>query len=104
MKAYKARSFAIILSLVLSVAMIVGILTLTKTEYMNSLQTMKYNTGIYHTTFKNLNDKQLKIIENSENLENIGVFNFHGITTGKEKQSVIMLNCNEDLQNLEMKL
>ncbi|CEQ06956.1 ABC transporter permease [[Clostridium] sordellii] len=54
MKAYKARSFAIILSLVLSVAMIVGILTLTKTEDMNSLQTMKYNTGIYHATFKNL--------------------------------------------------
>ncbi|CEO09193.1 ABC transporter permease [[Clostridium] sordellii] len=96
MQTYKARSFAIILSMVLSVAMIVGILTLTKTEDMNSLQTMKYNTGIYHTTFKNLNDKQLKIIENSENLENVGAFNFHGITTDKEKQSVIMVNCNED--------
>ncbi|MGL5756316.1 MAG: ABC transporter permease [Paraclostridium sp.] len=96
MKTYKARSFAIILSIVLSVAMIVGILTLTKTEDMNSLQTMKYNTGIYHTTFKDLNDKQLKIIENSENLENVGAFNFHGITTDKEKQSVIMVNCNED--------
>ncbi|CEP90732.1 ABC transporter permease [[Clostridium] sordellii] len=96
MQTYKARSFAIILSMVLSVAMIVGILTLTKTEDMNSLQTMKYNTGIYHTTFKNLNDKQLKIIENSGNLENVGAFNFHGMTTDKEKQSVIMLNCNED--------
>ncbi|CEJ72686.1 ABC transporter permease [[Clostridium] sordellii] len=96
MQTYKARSFAIILSMVLSVAMIVGILTLTKIEDMNSLQTMKYNTGIYHTTFKNLNDKQLKIIENSGNLENVGAFNFHGITTGKEKQNVIMLNCNED--------
>lgn len=96
MKTYKARSFAIILSMVLSVAMIVGILTLTKTEDMNSLQTMKYNTGIYHTTFKDLNEKQLKIIENSENLENVGAFNFHGITTDKEKQSVIMVNCNED--------
>ncbi|TAN67590.1 ABC transporter permease [Paraclostridium sordellii 8483] len=96
MQTYKARSFAIILSMVLSVAMIVGILTLTKTEDMNSLQTMKYNTGIYHTTFKNLNDKQLKIIENSGNLENVGAFNFHGITTDKEKQNVIMLNCNED--------
>ncbi|CEQ09403.1 ABC transporter permease [[Clostridium] sordellii] len=96
MQTYKARSFAIILSMVLSVAMIVGILTLTKTEDMNSLQTMKYNTGIYHTTFKNLNDKQLKIIENSGNLENVGAFNFYGMTTDKEKQSVIMLNCNED--------
>ncbi|CEN92510.1 MAG: ABC transporter permease [Paeniclostridium sp.] len=96
MQIYKARSFAIILSMVLSVAMIVGILTLTKTEDMNSLQTMKYNTGIYHATFKDLNNKQLKIIENSENLENVGAFNFHGITTDKEKQSVIMVNCNED--------
>ncbi|CEN88287.1 ABC transporter permease [Paraclostridium sordellii] len=96
MQTYKARSFAIILSMVLSVAMIVGILTLTKTEDMNSLQTMKYNTGIYHATFKDLNNKQLKIIENSENLENVGAFNFHGITTDKEKQSVIMVNCNED--------
>ena len=96
MKAYKARSFAIILSIILSVAMIVGILTLTKTENMNELQTMKYNTGIYHTTFKNLNYKQLKIIEESSDLENVGAFNFHGITTDKEKQSVIMINCNED--------
>lgn len=96
MKAYKARSFAIILSTILSVAMIVGILTLTKTENMNELQTMKYNTGIYHTTFKNLNYKQLKIIEESSDLENVGAFNFHGITTDKEKQSVIMINCNED--------
>ena len=95
MKAYKARSFAIILSIILSVAMIVGILTLTKTENMNELQTMKYNTGIYHTTFKNLNYKQLKIIEESSDLENVGAFNFHGITTDKEKQSVIMINCNE---------
>ena len=95
MKAYKARSFAIILSTILSVAMIVGILTLTKTENMNELQTMKYNTGIYHTTFKNLNYKQLKIIEESSDLENVGAFNFHGITTDKEKQSVIMINCNE---------
>lgn len=96
MKAYKARSLAIILSIILSVAMIVGILTLTKTENMNELQTMKYNTGIYHTTFKNLNYKQLKIIEESSDLENVGAFNFHGITTDKEKQSVIMINCNED--------
>lgn len=96
MKAYKARSFAIILSTILSLAMIVGILTLTKTENMNELQTMKYNTGIYHTTFKNLNYKQLKIIEESSDLENVGAFNFHGITTDKEKQSVIMINCNED--------
>ncbi|WP_270646398.1 ABC transporter permease [Paeniclostridium hominis] len=96
MKAYKARSFAIILSTILSVAMIVGILILTKTENMNELQTMKYNTGIYHTTFKNLNYKQLKIIEESSDLENVGAFNFHGITTDKEKQSVIMINCNED--------
>ncbi|GAA0865106.1 ABC transporter permease [Paraclostridium tenue] len=96
MKAYKARSLAIILSIILSVAMIVGILTLTKTENMNELQTMKYNTGIYHTIFKNLNYKQLKIIEESSDLENVGAFNFHGITTDKEKQSVIMINCNED--------
>ncbi|WP_057546596.1 ABC transporter permease [Paraclostridium sordellii] len=96
MKAYKARSFAIILSLVLSVAMIVGILTLTKTEDMNSLQTMKYNTGIYHTTFKNLSYEQFKIIKDNSDAKNVGAFNFHGITTDKETQYVIMLNCNED--------
>lgn len=96
MKAYKARSFAIILSIILSVGMIVGVLTLTKTEKMNELQTMKYNTGIYHTTFKDLDYNQLEKIEKSSDVENVGAFNFHGITTDKEKQSVIMLNCNED--------
>lgn len=96
MKAYKARSFAIILSMILSVGMIVGVLTLTKTQNMNELQTMKYNTGIYHTTFKNLNDKQLKILEEANDVENVGAFNFHGVTTDKEKQTVAMLNCNED--------
>ncbi|WP_373598582.1 ABC transporter permease [Paraclostridium bifermentans] len=96
MKAYKARSFAIILSMILSVGMIVGVLTLTKTQNMNELQTMKYNTGIYHTTFKDLNDKQLKILEESNNVENVGAFNFHGVTTDKEKQTVAILNCNED--------
>lgn len=96
MKAYKARSFAIILSIILSVGMIVGVLTLTKTEKMNELQTMKYNTGIYHTTFKDLDYNQLEKIEKSSDVENIGAFNFHGITTDKEKQSVIMLNCNDD--------
>ncbi len=96
MKAYKARSFAIILSIILSVGMIVGVLTLTKTEKMNELQTMKYNTGIYHTTFKDLDYNQLEKIEKSSDVENVGAFNFHGITTDKEKQSVIMLNCNDD--------
>ncbi|MGG2466261.1 ABC transporter permease [Paraclostridium bifermentans] len=96
MKAYKARSFAIILSIILSVGMIVGVLTLTKTEKMNELQTMKYNTGIYHTTFKDLDYNQLEKIEKSSDVENVGAFNFHGITTDKEKQSVIMINCNED--------
>lgn len=96
MKAYKARSFAIILSMILSVGMIVGVLTLTKTEKMNELQTMKYNTGIYHTTFTNLNYNQLEKIKKSGDVENVGAFNFHGITTDKEKQSVIMLNCNKD--------
>ncbi|WP_270520100.1 ABC transporter permease, partial [Paraclostridium sordellii] len=104
MKAYKARSFAIILSLVLSVAMIVGILTLTKTEDMNSLQTMKYNTGIYHATFKNLSYEQFKIIKDNSDAKNVGAFNFHGITTDKEKQSVIMLNCNEDYMISNSKL
>lgn len=96
MKAYKARSFAIILSIILSVGMIVGVLTLTKTEKMNELQTMKYNMGIYHTTFKDLDYNQLEKIEKSSDVENVGAFNFHGITTDKEKQSVIMLNCNDD--------
>nr|MCM0167922.1 ABC transporter permease [Paeniclostridium ghonii] len=96
MKAYKARSFAIILSIILSVGMIVGVLTLTKTEKMNELQIMKYNTGIYHTTFKDLDYNQLEKIEKSSDVENVGAFNFHGITTDKEKQFVIMLNCNED--------
>lgn len=96
MKAYKARSFAIILSIILSVGMVVGVLTLTKTEKMNELQTMKYNTGIYHTTFKDLDYNQLEKIEKSSDVENVGAFNFHGITTDKEKQSVIMLNCNDD--------
>ncbi|KGJ50802.1 hypothetical protein KD33_02110 [Clostridium sp. NCR] len=96
MKAYKARSFAIILSIILSIGMIVGVLTLTKTEKMNELQTMKYNTGIYHTTFKDLDYNQLEKIEKSSDVENVGAFNFHGITTDKEKQSVIMLNCNDD--------
>ncbi|WP_055335006.1 ABC transporter permease [Paraclostridium sordellii] len=104
MKAYKARSFAIILSLVLSVAMIVVILTLTKTEDMNSLQTMKYNTGIYHATFKNLSYEQFKIIKDNSDAKNVGAFNFHGITTDKETQSVIMLNCNEDYMISNSKL
>ncbi|WP_345968971.1 hypothetical protein, partial [Clostridium sp. ATCC 25772] len=81
---------------ILSVGMIVGVLTLTKTEKMNELQTMKYNTGIYHTTFKDLDYNQLEKIEKSNDVENVGAFNFHGITTDKEKQSVIMLNCNDD--------
>lgn len=95
-KAYKRRSIAIILSIMLCVTMVVGISILSETEKRSQIQEMKYNTGIYHVMYSNVNQDQLNSIESNKNIENVGAKSFYASTSKNEKQLLSIYNSNED--------
>lgn len=95
-KAYKLRSLAIIISIVFSIALIVGVGSLNATNNNLELQKMKYQTGIYHAEFKGIDKKQLKIIEENENIQQIGLLSLYNSTSKKEKQSIDIMSANND--------
>ena len=95
-KAYKLRSLAIIISIVFSIALIVGVGSLNATNNNLELQKMKYKTGIYHAEFKGIDKKQLKIIEQNKNIQQIGLLSLYNSTSKKEKQSIDIMSANND--------
>lgn len=93
---YKLRSLAIIISIVFSIALIVGVGSLNATNNNLELQKMKYQTGIYHAEFKGIDKKQLKIIEENKNIKQTGLLSLYNSTSEKEKQSIDIMSANND--------
>ncbi len=95
-KAYKKRSIAIILSMVLSIGLIVGLGTLSRTNDYAELQKMKYNNGMYHVQIDGVDKDQVEKIKQNKNIENLGLCSIDKITSKEENQIVAIAKANED--------
>ncbi|MCT4507720.1 MAG: ABC transporter permease [Tepidibacter sp.] len=95
-KEYKGRSFAIIISIILSIVLIVGIGTLKQTNDNVELLKMKYETGIYQVEFKGINKDQVKKIQENNNIKNLGLFYLYKSTAEEEKQHLDIMAANND--------
>ncbi|MDK2584395.1 FtsX-like permease family protein [Romboutsia sedimentorum] len=95
-KAYKKRSIAIILSMVLSIGLIVGLGTLSRTNDYAELQKMKYNNGMYHVEINKVDKDQVEKIKQNKNIENFGIYSMYKITSKEENQIVGIAKANED--------
>lgn len=95
-KMYRKRSISIVLSMILSIALIVGIGSLLETARYTEIQNMRYTQGIYHVIFSDLNKKQIKRIEDKTNIANMGLKVHYAATSKEEKQLVELTLVNED--------
>ncbi|MGX9758289.1 FtsX-like permease family protein [Clostridioides difficile] len=95
-KAYKGRSIAISISIVLSIALIVGISILNVTNNNLELQNMKYENGIYSVNFEGIDKNQIKMLEKNNEIENLGLTSVYKQTSSEEKQNIEIEGANNN--------
>lgn len=95
-KSYKSRSLAIILSIVLGTALIVGVGTLSRSAQQADLDRMKRETGTYHVYFRDINKEQLEIVKNGNDIKDISVTSYYASTEVGEK---LPININYASEN-----
>lgn len=76
-KSYLNRSLSIILSMVIGIALIVGIGTLYKSAKQADIEKMKYEFGNNHVILEYLNRQQLNKISNNSDVEDIGLKRYY---------------------------
>lgn len=99
-KQYKARSFAMILSIVLSVGLIVGVGALSKSAKEADIEKLKYETEISHVQYKEINKDQLDKIKKNEDINKIGLYSYYD-STNPESNAMVNL-VKSDLEYLDM--
>ncbi|MBU5306925.1 ABC transporter permease [Clostridioides mangenotii] len=103
-KSYKARSIAIILSMVMGTALIVGVGTLARSAQQADLDRMKRELGGYHVYFKDINKEQVKIIENSKDIKSIGMNSYYASTDIGEKLPINFVYADQNYLNSDSKI
>jgi ABC-type antimicrobial peptide transport system permease subunit len=103
-KSYKARSLAIILSIVLGTALIVGVGTLSRSAQQADLEMMKRDLGVHHVKFKDINKEQLKIVRDGNDIKNINITSNYASTDLGEKLPINIINASEDYLSTYSKL
>lgn len=95
-KKYRSRSFAICLSMVLSIGLIVAVGTLSKSARQANINKTKYEEGLYHVRFKDLNKEQLKILSKGEDIEKIGLSSYYDSKKPDEDLMLNLIQSNEE--------
>lgn len=103
-KSYKSRSLAIVLSVVLASALIVGVGTLSRSAQQADLDMLKRETGKYHAYFKDINKDQLKIVKNGKDIKDIGITSYYASSDVGEKLPINILYSDENYLNIDTEL
>lgn len=98
-KSYKSRSLAIILSVILGTALVVGVGTLTRSAQQANLDRMKRDTGSYHVYFKDIDDSQLDIVQEGNDIKEIGLTSYYASTDIGERLPINILYADESYLN-----
>ncbi|GAA0219599.1 ABC transporter permease [Metaclostridioides mangenotii] len=103
-KSYKARSIAIILSIVMGTALIVGVGTLARSAQQADLDLMKRELGIYHVRYKDINSDQLKLIIQNEEIKSIGIESYYASTDVGEKIPINFVYADQNYLKSDSKI
>lgn len=95
-KAYKGSSIAIILSILLSIALIVGVETLKATNDQLEILKYKYAGNPYGVTFSNLTGEQVHKIEKDKNIKHLGLASVYRTTSKEEQQQSAITAANDN--------
>lgn len=103
-KSYKARSLAIILSIVLGTALIVGVGTLSRSAQQADVDRMKRELGTHHVKFKDINKEQLEIVKQGKDIKDISITSNYASTDLGEKLPINMQRASENYLKKDSKL
>ena len=103
-KNFKSRSIAIILSIILGTALIVGVGTLSKSAQQADLERVKRETGTYHVAFKDIDKNQLEAVREGNDIKNIGITSYYASTDTGEKLPINILYADNNFLNDESKI
>lgn len=103
-KSYKARSLAIILSIVLGTALIVGVGTLSRSAQQADVDRMKRECGNYHVRFKDINKEQLDIVKQGNDIKDISMTSNYASTDLGEKLPINIQRASENYLKKDSKL
>ncbi|MEG1409739.1 MAG: ABC transporter permease [Terrisporobacter sp.] len=103
-KSYKSRSIAIILSIVLGTALIVGVGTLSRGAQQADVNRMKREMGTYHTYYKDIDKNQLEIVKKGKDIKNIGITSYYASTDVNEKLPINILYADKNYLNDESQI
>lgn len=103
-KSFKSRSIAIMLSIILGTALIVGVGTLSKSAQEAGLERIKRETGTYHVAYKDIDKNQLKVVKEGKDIKNIGLNSYYASTDKGEKLPINILYADNNFINDESKI
>lgn len=98
-KNYFYRSLSIMISMIIGIALIVGIGTLSKSAKQADIDRMKYEFGDHHVIFEDVNKQQLNEISNSRDVETIGLTRYYDSNTDTN-QMLNLMEVNEEYLDL----
>lgn len=103
-KSYKTRSLAIILSIVLGTALIVGVGTLSRSAQQADVDRMKRESGTHHVKFKDISKEQLEIVKKGNDIKEIGITSNYASSDLGEKLPINIVRASENYLNKDSKL
>lgn len=103
-KSYKSRSLAIMFSIILGTALIVGVGTLSRSAQQADLDRMKRELGTSHVYFKNINKQQLDMIKKKNNIGSLSTTSYYASTDIGEKLPINILSASENYLTKDTKL
>ena len=103
-KSFKSRSIAIMLSIILGTALIVGVGTLSKSAQEAGLERIKRETGTYHVAYKDIDKNQLKVVKEGKDIKNIGLNSYYASTDKGEKLPINILYADNNFINDESEI
>lgn len=95
-KKYTNRSIAICVSMILSIALIVGCGTLSESAKKANIDKTKYEEGLYHVRYKDITKEQLNIIKKNQDVKDIGITSYYDSNNPDNKLMMNLSMANEE--------
>lgn len=96
LKKYISRSTAICLSIVLCIALMVGVGTLSKSARQANIDKVKYEEGNFHVKYKDLSKEQLEIVSKYKDIKEIGISSYYDSNTPDGDLIINLSKINEE--------
>lgn len=95
-KKYKSRSISMCLSMILSIALIVGVGTLSNSAKQADINKIKYEEGLHHVRYANLNQSQIDRLEKNKDIKELGISSYYDSSNPDSDLMINLSMANEE--------